>query len=865
MKQTIHKLLCMLLVLTMLCSLAPAVFADEPGDAVEHTAEHTLEYIPITDQEKHVVVCTFEGCTMTPYMESCSGDFENIGNGQHQHRCSACDALYGTPEDCVDTDKNGLCDACGENMPAAETKQIGYLEKVPGIEVTLGTQLQAALAQLPKSVRGYSIADRRYVDCTVTWSCDTYDKDKPGIYTATGTVTAPEGYALIDGLGTIQTTIEVLGDYSIKLSIDGASVTVGQSVSVLASIKKDGKNITSLPGGVSLSWKVDDEELASVSGYGGSSYNCFSALLTGVSTGKTASDKTVTVTATLKDGTTTLATGSAAIKITPATASIIKVNAASGGVSFGESAFYSALSSSKLSSELYYVKFSTLPSSREGKLYSDNTYYGRQLTSSDICYYNPRYSSNVIDLDDVYFKAEDTYTGSYVTMGYTAYNSAGNVIATGSIEVQLSLATIKYSVEADGKVTFDEDDFRSVLRASYSGATLDYVQFDMSNAVFGNAYGGSGKYGYLYIDSSLQTKLTASNDSAKFAYNYKSSSSRYYYDLDDVTYVAGSATGKYTVTVPFTAYGTGSYQYVTGVVEIVVDETDAFTIGCTGTDFRSVTKEIANTYKNATYIMFDLPEQGTLYYDFDAINNYGHKVRSNYAYYLEPSAKDEYDLDDVWFVPAAGQTKARISFDVYSGKTKIDSGSITFSIKGRTSSQVFTDVTYANTGSWSADSVDFMYANGLIYGTGKNKFSPNATMTRGDLVLILYRLAGEPSVSGVKNPFKDVTSGDYYYKAVLWAYKNDVVNGTGNGTFSPKKAVTREQLAAILYRYSGSPSTSTRLTGFTDASKVSGYATNAMKWAVGAGIINGNGNKLDPQSSATRAQVAAMLHRYLTK
>lgn len=100
-------------------------------------------------------------------------------------------------------------------------------------------------------------------------------------------------------------------------------------------------------------------------------------------------------------------------------------------------------------------------------------------------------------------------------------------------------------------------------------------------AVFGNAYGGSSKYGYLYVDSTLKTKLTASNDTAKFKYNYKSSDSRYYYDLDDVTYAAGSATGKYTVTIPFTAYGTGY----------------------TGTSFKAVAKEITDAYKNAMYVM----------------------------------------------------------------------------------------------------------------------------------------------------------------------------------------------------------------------------------------------------------------------
>ena len=110
---------------------------------------------------------------------------------------------------------------------------------------------------------------------------------------------------------------------------------------------------------------------------------------------------------------------------------------------------------------------------------------------------------------------------------------------------------------------------------------------------------------YLYVDSTLKTKLTASNDTAKFKYNYKSSDSRYYYDLDDVTYAAGSATGKYTVTIPFTAYGTGytGYEVVSGTVVIDVNTADTFTIGYTGTSFKAVAKEITDAYKNAMYVM----------------------------------------------------------------------------------------------------------------------------------------------------------------------------------------------------------------------------------------------------------------------
>lgn len=889
MKQTLHKLLCLLLVLSMLLGAAPAVFAvgegeDQPTHSLTYTSKgngkHDVTCSVADCTEGHNatnVSCTYgayshvEGdethqrtCAACQYVETtdCNKVYET-SNGYHTQKCSVCGYVYVTATACVDSDRDGKCDVCGSEMPAQKTEivVVDMRNISTNLEVPLNTT-QAGL-NLPTTVKGYAKEDSTGVNCSVSWSSSpAYDGTKPGTYVFTGTISAPADYTFASDVATtIRVTVKVVGDYTLTLSTASNSVTVGNTLNLTASITKRDSS-TAVPN-LKVEWFVDDStrKIATISG--NSIYlNRSTGTLNAISAGTSTSGKTVTVTATLKSGDTVLDTDSITVRIVPATATTIRQSVTGNGVTFGESAFYSALGTS-LGKQLSYVTFDT-PSSSKGTLYSDNSSRATKLMSSSKCYYNRYYNSNTIDLDDVYFKVADNYTGSSVTLGYTAYNADGNVIATGSIELSLSTAKISYTVSGDGKLTFDEDDFRKVLRASYYNSTLSYVQFDMSEAVFGNAYGGSSKYGYLYVDSGLKTKLTTSNDSYKFAYQYSSSSSRYYYDLDDVTYVAGSASGKYTVSIPFTAYGTG-YESVSGTVEIQVNEVDAFTIDCIGTDFSAVAKVIADEFKNATYLMFELPEYGTLYYDFDAINNYGHKVRSTYAYYLDPSSKDEYDLDDVFYVPAAGATKATIRFDVYSGKTKLDSASVTFSVKSRTSSRVFTDVTYANTGSWSADSVDFMYANGLIYGTGRNKFNPNGTMTRGDLVLILYRLAGEPSVSNVRNPFSDVNSSDYYYKAVLWAYANSVVNGTGGSTFSPKKAVTREQLAAILYRYSGSPSSSTRLSGFTDASSVSSYATNAMKWAVGQGIITGSGTKLDPLSSATRAQVAAMLHRYLTK
>ena len=175
----------------------------------------------------------------------------------------------------------------------------------------------------------------------------------------------------------------------------------------------------------------------------------------------------------------------------------------------------------------------------------------------------------------------------------------------------------------------------------------------------------------------------------------------------------------------------------------------------------------------------------------------------------------------------------------------------------------FTDV---STSDWFYDDVAFVYKNGLFSGTDSRSFSPNASMTRAMLVTVLYRLEGEPTVTG-RSSFTDVRSGAYYEKAVIWAAANGIVTGTDSTSFSPDAKVTREQLAAILYRYAQyrklDTDASAKLNSFTDADSVSAYASEALGWAVSEGLINGASGKLMPTGNATRAQVAAILHRFV--
>lgn len=167
---------------------------------------------------------------------------------------------------------------------------------------------------------------------------------------------------------------------------------------------------------------------------------------------------------------------------------------------------------------------------------------------------------------------------------------------------------------------------------------------------------------------------------------------------------------------------------------------------------------------------------------------------------------------------------------------------------------------------WFYEDVAFAYENGLFAGTSDTTFSPNASMTRAMLVTVLYRLEGQPAVNG-RSGFSDVQYNGYYEDAVTWAADNGIVNGTSTTTFSPNANVTREQMAAILYRYAQhkkyNTAASSGLNGFTDHASVSGYAAASLEWAVAEKLVNGSAGKLMPTGNATRAQVAAILHRFV--
>ena len=183
-----------------------------------------------------------------------------------------------------------------------------------------------------------------------------------------------------------------------------------------------------------------------------------------------------------------------------------------------------------------------------------------------------------------------------------------------------------------------------------------------------------------------------------------------------------------------------------------------------------------------------------------------------------------------------------------------------------TGANPFTDVSEKD---WFYSDVMFVYENGLMLGTSKTLFSPHGTATRGMMATILWRMEGSPVPKG-KNSFADVEAGKWYADAITWTAENSIFAGYGKDKFGPDDPITREQLAAIFYRYADYKGYDLTVKGnldkFKDADKITDYAKTAMQWAVGSGLVKGkSGNLLDPQGTATRAEIAAMLHRFIEK
>ncbi len=653
--------------------------------------------------------------------------------------------------------------------------------------------------------------------------------------------------------------VEVCGAYRVRLATDGDTnkpITVGTKPTITATVEQFNEKTNSFEPAVNynnLKWSLsttgDQYKFATLTP---DSTGRRAVLNTfGVETTNTSTKMTVKV---MIEGTEYFS--EVAFDVKAGSAQKITVPSVGGGATFTASAFMNAVKAATTNTEFDYVMF-TAPSN--GTLY-ESISSKTKITTGDKCFYNP--GKNDYALDGIYFVP--AANAKEPSVSYVAYNTFGGVVAAGTVVISGSAGDIVYETSSNQSVKFDEADFQKFFATVFKRGTLSYVNFDVK---YDNNL-NTRTHGYLYESSDRNADYVRENRD----YVYDATSRQY--DLDTIVFTAGTRTSKYTVTIPFTAYGTEYNStkavYVNGYVTISVNDGKATTIYSVGTSFKGdlykamIPDNYTEREVKGFYVEFGTVTGGKLYYDYKTIAS-AKEVSSKTVFFFD-AGRNELDLTDVYFVPEAGATTAKVTYTIYNNKTKIDTGSLTFTVIQQTKSNYFSDVTESNTGKWSANSIDFMSANELVTGTAAKTFSPNQTMTRAMLVTILYRVADKPSVKNVSNPFTDVKAGTYYYDAVLWAYKNNIVTGTSNMTFNPNGAVTREQIAAILYRYAGSPRVNASLKGYSDQNKVSTYATTAMEWAVKNGIITGkSATTLDPTGKGTRAEVAVMLHRYLTK
>lgn len=705
-----------------------------------------------------------------------------------------------------------------------------------------------------------------YASSSTAVAAVTEDGTVTGVAAGTATITATVKNASDVIVETASYTVEVADAYKIELSAAPSSLTAGSASTVSATVYqyKTERGYVPYQQSVELTWNAYKESVADLGGSdpskdvktttsSGSSSVTLYTYATGTS--KTAVQVPVTVSVTISG--TTYQASPLSVSVSPASAPSFAVHEED---YFDPDDFSEAVDGA---TGRYAGKLSaiTIEGSNGGSVYEN----GSRVSSSTKYYVSGARNKLISSL---YFRTSSTSTtNAYFT--YIGYDADGDVIAAGKVTLGDESVDMEYSASFGGSVTFLESDFSKAFSGK-AGEKLDYVTFAMNRATVVmnnktyslNDGSNAAIFGWAYTTSKATTKLS-STDKCYYQASYTQ------LDLDEITYVTGSYRTKYTVYLPYTAVGTSGSRYE-GYTAITVSGDDSITASGASMKTLGAADAVLRAYPNAAYVMFKQPavSEGRLLYNFRSVaaQNYTAVDYSKDQFYLSGTSAKNLYLDSVFFLPAADcSTQIRLAFTVYgTSGTQLGSGELTVRVASKTASSVFSDVN-ARTCSWAANAVDFMNEYGLVKGTGTSTFGWKGSMTRGDFVLILYRNAGSPSVYGVSNPFTDVKSTDYYYEAVLWAYRNNVVNGTSTTTFGPKGKITREQIASILWRLAGKPVYSASLRSYTDYASVSDYAYDAMSWAVGSGYVKGSGAKLSPKNNATRAEVAVMLHRYLTK
>lgn len=498
------------------------------------------------------------------------------------------------------------------------------------------------------------------------------------------------------------------------------------------------------------------------------------------------------------------------------------------------------------------VKFNNLPS-------SGTMYCGSSKVSTGTTYYTANYltSSSYKALADVSYTASSSvgcYAVGFTCTGKTSSGSSGSVTTSGTMYLCVTKSgvdIVTYNVYSGTDASLAESDFTTVYKSA-TGTTASSPKFTIR-------FISAPTMGTMYRNNTQTSSYKITKSQTTNYYVNASTSSKY--DVKDIVYVPGTYTsGKDTVV--YAAYDSnGTLKYIGNLVFNYGTKNSSISTYSEGYTFKtSDFMKSTDTDPVVTVQFTGTTSGGYLFRDYT--HGTGTSVQTTDKFYTTTSAYGTYGITTVTFIPTAGNTSnVTIAFKATTKSGKTATGTITMVCSVRSSALKFSDVGY--NWSWAVGAVDYASSWGIVNGMG-NGFQPGTTMNRGMLVTVLYRIAGSPAVSGA-NPFKDVKAGAFYYSAVIWAYQNGIVTGKTPTTFDPNGAVSRQEIAAILWRYAGKPAGSGSLYGYSDASSVSSYATGAMQWAVGTGVISGKGTRLAPKDSGTRAEVTVMLHRYLAK
>lgn len=438
-----------------------------------------------------------------------------------------------------------------------------------------------------------------------------------------------------------------------------------------------------------------------------------------------------------------------------------------------------------------------------------------------------------------------------------------SVTVTGIYQITVRKAA-DLTIEAGVKesVSFDLDMFEEFYQENIS---KNYKNYDIVAVSFSGVPNSKEK-GYLRNDG----KSIKSPNDKKF---YIDSDKEGDYAFEDLTFEGGSKAS--TTRAEFTVYakkdGKGTAKTVTGTIDFIVGSTHSLS----GSIKASETMKFAASLSafedlggnDNVYVTFTgLPTGGKLVYNWGTGSQEDVKVGTEY--YLSYKAGKKL-LSSVTFVPSYSSSKQARTISIpvkaYNSKEKAVTGTINITVNYAAYSSKFTDITTST----YADSVDFLYNQGITTGMTTTTFGPNSNVTRAQFVTFLYRAAGQPAVTGVTNKFTDVKSTGTYayaYNAILWAVQNNITTGRSATKFDPAANVTHQELLTFLYRYDvnylGHPGTQGSLSGFSDASSLQSYAVAPAKWASYKGIIDGY--TLQPAVAGSRATVALWLHRMLT-